>query len=173
MLLRACAHTRGDVSMCVCGHCFCNLFVCVCFLRQEMGANKWFQCHNHATICMWDMSIFQGYVLVEDFFTPEELEPARAASERLVDIVAQRLFKAGKISSESAILSVCISFFNFLCTYTEVRNAARTEVAQAAYWWRLAARLDLKTYGEGGRRTGAGGWEGGGMRGREGMWGRG
>ena len=45
---------------------------------------------------------FQGYVLVENFFTPEELEPARAACDRLVDIVAQRLYKAGKISSETS-----------------------------------------------------------------------
>ncbi|KAK7104217.1 phytanoyl-CoA dioxygenase domain-containing protein 1-like [Littorina saxatilis] len=41
----------------------------------------------------------KGWVLVEDFFTPEELEPVRKATERLVDIVAQRLYKAGKISS--------------------------------------------------------------------------
>ena len=40
--------------------------------------------------------------MVEDFFTPEELEPARAACGRLVDIVAQRLYKAGKIASESS-----------------------------------------------------------------------
>ena len=40
--------------------------------------------------------------MVEDFFTLEELEPARAACGRLVDIVAQRLYKAGKIASESS-----------------------------------------------------------------------
>nr|KAG5698092.1 hypothetical protein BaRGS_031782 [Batillaria attramentaria] len=40
----------------------------------------------------------KGYVLVEDFFTPQELEPVRQATARLVDIVAQRLYKAGKIT---------------------------------------------------------------------------
>ncbi|KAK7484970.1 hypothetical protein BaRGS_00023748 [Batillaria attramentaria] len=41
----------------------------------------------------------KGYVLVEDFFTPQELEPVRQATARLVDDLAQRLYKAGKITN--------------------------------------------------------------------------
>ena len=56
----------------------------------------------------------QGYVLVENFFTTEELEPARQACSKLVDIVAQRLFKAGKISSRNITLSY-LNIKSYLC----------------------------------------------------------
>lgn len=49
----------------------------------------------------WDFSkIFQGYVIVEDFFTSEELEPVKGAINRLVDDLAHKLYKAGKIPSK-------------------------------------------------------------------------
>lgn len=41
----------------------------------------------------------EGYVVLKDFFSPSELEPCKKALEKLVDDVAQRLYKAGKISS--------------------------------------------------------------------------
>lgn len=37
---------------------------------------------------------------MKDFFSPSELEPCKKALEKLVDDVAQRLYKAGKISSK-------------------------------------------------------------------------
>ncbi|XP_076090854.1 putative alpha-ketoglutarate-dependent hypophosphite dioxygenase [Mytilus galloprovincialis] len=39
----------------------------------------------------------KGYVIVEDFFKPEELEPCKRDIEKLVDEVAQKLYTAGKI----------------------------------------------------------------------------
>lgn len=38
-----------------------------------------------------------GYVLVEKFFTPEELDPCKEAVSVLVEDLAQKLYKAGKI----------------------------------------------------------------------------
>ncbi|XP_046567729.1 probable alpha-ketoglutarate-dependent hypophosphite dioxygenase isoform X2 [Haliotis rubra] len=40
----------------------------------------------------------KGYVIVEDFFTREEMDPCRTAIEGLVEELAQKLFKAGKIT---------------------------------------------------------------------------
>ncbi|XP_013416110.1 uncharacterized protein LOC106177775 [Lingula anatina] len=39
----------------------------------------------------------EGYILVEEFFTPEELEPVRHAVDNLVEELAQKLYKAGKV----------------------------------------------------------------------------
>ncbi|KAI8497530.1 hypothetical protein Bbelb_248360 [Branchiostoma belcheri] len=39
----------------------------------------------------------EGYVLVKDFFTPEELQPVRDAVEDLVDRLAEKMYAAGKI----------------------------------------------------------------------------
>ncbi|XP_013416111.1 uncharacterized protein LOC106177776 [Lingula anatina] len=39
----------------------------------------------------------EGYVIVEDFFSPEELDPVREGVNSLVDEFAQRLYDAGKI----------------------------------------------------------------------------
>lgn len=39
----------------------------------------------------------KGFVIVKDFFKPEELEPCRQACNELVEQVAQKLYKAGKI----------------------------------------------------------------------------
>ena len=36
-------------------------------------------------------------MIVEDFFRGDELDPCRKAMEALVDNLAQRLYKAGKI----------------------------------------------------------------------------
>lgn len=42
----------------------------------------------------------KGYVIVEDFFKPEELEPCKRDIEKLVDEVAQKLYTAGKIKGQ-------------------------------------------------------------------------
>eukprot|EP00058_Branchiostoma_floridae_P017594 XP_002603083.1 hypothetical protein BRAFLDRAFT_63284 [Branchiostoma floridae] len=44
-----------------------------------------------------DQFFEEGYVLVKDFFTPEELQPVRDAVEDLVDKLADKMHKAGKI----------------------------------------------------------------------------
>ncbi|XP_053403695.1 uncharacterized protein LOC123537801 [Mercenaria mercenaria] len=40
-----------------------------------------------------------GYLVIEDFFTEEELQPARDCINQIVDDLAQKLFKAGKIKN--------------------------------------------------------------------------
>jgi len=40
----------------------------------------------------------QGYTVVEDFFTPEELQPCRDAIAGMVDVLATKLHDAGKIT---------------------------------------------------------------------------
>eukprot|EP00058_Branchiostoma_floridae_P011228 XP_002596716.1 hypothetical protein BRAFLDRAFT_78384 [Branchiostoma floridae] len=42
----------------------------------------------------------EGFVLVKDFLKPEELQPVQDDIERLVDDLAERLFKAGKIKDK-------------------------------------------------------------------------
>ncbi|XP_035680824.1 uncharacterized protein LOC118418827 [Branchiostoma floridae] len=42
----------------------------------------------------------EGFVLVKDFFTPEELQPSRDGTEELVDALAKRLYAAGKIKNK-------------------------------------------------------------------------
>lgn len=44
--------------------------------------------------------IFQGYILIEDFFdVKKELDPVREAINTLVDDLAKKLYDAGKIKS--------------------------------------------------------------------------
>jgi hypothetical protein len=40
-----------------------------------------------------------GYLVIESFFTPEELDPAKEAVKQLVEDLADKLYKAGKIKS--------------------------------------------------------------------------
>jgi len=40
----------------------------------------------------------QGYTVVEDFFSPEELQPCRDAIANMVDVLATKLHDAGKIT---------------------------------------------------------------------------
>ncbi len=42
----------------------------------------------------------QGYLIVKDYFTPEELKPSMLACEALVEDVATKLYDAGKIKSQ-------------------------------------------------------------------------
>lgn len=44
------------------------------------------------------MFLIQGYVIVKDFFTAEELEPCKKAIDRFVDLLAQKLYESGKIN---------------------------------------------------------------------------
>ncbi|KAL5011309.1 hypothetical protein ScPMuIL_009860 [Solemya velum] len=41
----------------------------------------------------------EGFLVVEDFFTPEELQPCRDAIEKMVDVLADKLYKAGKVKN--------------------------------------------------------------------------
>ncbi|KAK3096497.1 hypothetical protein FSP39_000740 [Pinctada imbricata] len=42
----------------------------------------------------------EGYCVVEDFFKPEELQPCRDAIDKMVDNLAEKLYKAGKIKDK-------------------------------------------------------------------------
>lgn len=44
--------------------------------------------------------VFQGYLIIKDFFTKEELEACRDDLEDEVDKLANKLYKAGKIKSK-------------------------------------------------------------------------
>ena len=48
----------------------------------------------------------QGEVLIEDYFTPEELEPIKTAIAKLVDYVAERLYDEGKITSKKTAIGI-------------------------------------------------------------------
>jgi hypothetical protein len=48
--------------------------------------------------------IIQGYIIVKDFFKPEELNPVRDAIADLVEDLAQKLYKAGKIKGKLLFL---------------------------------------------------------------------
>lgn len=43
---------------------------------------------------------FQGYLVVENFFTHDELDPCKDAVGDLVEELAQKLYNAGKIKSK-------------------------------------------------------------------------
>jgi hypothetical protein len=43
---------------------------------------------------------FQGFLLLDSFFKPEELDPGKVAVNDLVDELANRLYEAGKIKSK-------------------------------------------------------------------------
>ena len=47
----------------------------------------------------------QGFVVLRDFFAPEELEPVKEACAALVDEVAIKLHTDGKISSKGLLTS--------------------------------------------------------------------
>jgi hypothetical protein len=46
-------------------------------------------------------TMFQGFLLLDSFFKPDELDPGKAAINDLVDGLANKLFEAGKIKSKS------------------------------------------------------------------------
>lgn len=46
------------------------------------------------------MGFFQGYLIIKDFFTKEELQACRDDLEDEVDRLANKLYKAGKIKSK-------------------------------------------------------------------------
>lgn len=49
-----------------------------------------------------NLHVLQGFVIIEKFFDIEaDLEPCRRAIEELVEELAQKLYKAGKIKSMS------------------------------------------------------------------------
>ena len=47
-----------------------------------------------------DSVCFQGYTVVENFFTLEEIEPCRESYRHLVDEIAQKLYKTGRVKSK-------------------------------------------------------------------------
>lgn len=53
-------------------------------------------------MCYW---VIQGFVIVEDFFDKKILDDCREAVNELVEQLAQKLFKAGKIKGETKLHS--------------------------------------------------------------------
>ena len=53
-------------------------------------------------LAQWQVEHFfrKGYVLVPNFFSPDELQPAIAGVEQCVDILAEKLYSAGKIADK-------------------------------------------------------------------------
>lgn len=66
--------------------------------------------------------IFQGYILIEDFFdVKKELDPVREAINTLVDDLAKKLYDAGKIKSKQILYGNFLSLKNYAtitCKYT-------------------------------------------------------
>ena len=79
-------------------------------------------------------------MVLENFFTREELETFREETERLVDDIARKLFDARKISSKITVLPF-ISFFllsmpNAVLTYI-VKSYFVTMSWQTSLWFRV------------------------------------
>lgn len=70
--------------------------------------------------------IFQGYILIEDFFdVKKELDPVREAINTLVDDLAKKLYDAGKIKSKQILYDNFLSLKNYptiTCKYTFMVN---------------------------------------------------
>lgn len=70
--------------------------------------------------------IFQGYILIEDFFdVKKELDPVREAINTLVDDLAKKLYDAGKIKSKQILYDNFLSLKNYAtitCKYTFMVN---------------------------------------------------
>lgn len=54
---------------------------------------------------------FQGYVQIDEFFTRDELDPVREAIAVLVDQLAEKLYKAGRIKSNVNLMCTACSTF--------------------------------------------------------------
>ena len=57
-----------------------------------------YDCHLSG-VDMHQRYTLQGFTVVENFFTPEEMEPCRKTLQKMVDDVAQKLYKTGRIKS--------------------------------------------------------------------------
>ena len=71
--------------------------------------------------------MFQGFLLLDSFFQPDELDPGKAAVNDLVDVLANKLFAAGKIKSKS-------DYLWYICTELEsqvVRKSRQDEMVGA------------------------------------------
>lgn len=71
----------------------------------------------------------QGFILIEKFFSAEEmevLEKCKAGIEKDVDNLAQKLYKAGKIKSKST------RFIIFINNYRQVIIGLRISVPQTS-----------------------------------------
>lgn len=63
----------------------------------------------------------QGFLVVKDFFRRDELDPAREAINQLVDELAQKLFKAGKIKG---VILVILLFYT--TAMSNIHNISHT-----------------------------------------------
>ncbi|KAI8502573.1 hypothetical protein Bbelb_192750 [Branchiostoma belcheri] len=88
----------------------------------------------------------EGFVIVNDFFTPEELQPCRDGTAELVDALAERLYKAGKIKKflvQSRFLFTLASLTISLFRETRKNNAAnRTDTYRDAGLFRRLTLIE-------------------------------
>ena len=70
-------------------------------------------CHTvqHVHMILF-VSVAQGYCIVTDYFSRDELQPCRDAVGELVEEIAQKLYKAGKIDSTYAWYSNILVLFS-------------------------------------------------------------
>lgn len=61
---------------------------------------SYLQCYWYYIQKLHKTGVFQGYLIIKDFFTKEELEACRDDLEDEVDKLANKLYKAGKIKSK-------------------------------------------------------------------------
>ena len=52
--------------------------------------------------------VFQGFTVMENFFTEEEFEPGRKAYARLIDHIAHRLYDTGRVKSKYRLMDTII-----------------------------------------------------------------
>ena len=87
-------------------HCGCAAFVnnkLICFVwlfsSQIALPIYWYTWRSVFASVFNVCYVFQGYLLIENFFTEEELNPCKDAINLLVDQLANKLYDAGKIKS--------------------------------------------------------------------------
>lgn len=81
-------------------HCF---FFSVIRLAQHVGI---FTCHYVNFDNKFFCFVYQGFLLVPEFFEKSELEPIITAICELVDGLAEKLYSAGKIKGKTAAFTV-------------------------------------------------------------------
>ena len=75
-----------------------GLLRCLTTWMTQQTLQYFFYLCNTILLHMPERFPLQGYIVIEEFFTKEELEPCRKTTETLVGDLAKKLFEAGKIS---------------------------------------------------------------------------
>lgn len=84
-------------------HLFPLFFFSLIRLAQHVGI---FTCHYVNFDNKFFCFVYQGFLLVPEFFEKSELEPIITAICELVDGLAEKLYSAGKIKGKTAAFTV-------------------------------------------------------------------